>query len=146
GCVMRLILIRHGESEANVRRAFASASCTGLSERGLVQTRALVERLHLSGELDDCTVLLSSPITRARQTADALLDTLPPESVEIWEDLCEQHPGEADGLTWIDYNARYGGFDMQAFPDRPLAPGGESWGQFHERVRSCMFGLAEQFD
>lgn len=143
---MRLILIRHGESEANLRRAFAGASCTGLSERGVGQTQALVNRLRSSGEIDDCNALISSPLTRARQTATALLDALRVDSIEEWEDLCEQRPGEADGLTWTDYDARFGSFNMMTHQDRPIAPGGESWAEFHVRVQSCMVGFAERFD
>lgn len=143
---MRLILIRHGESEANVRRAFAGASCTGLSELGVAQTQALVNRLRSSGEIDDFNALVSSPITRAKQTAATLLDVLPVDAVEEWEDLCEQRPGEADGLRWVDYDARFGSFDMLMHQDRPIAPGGESWAGFCERVQTCMDGLAKRFN
>jgi broad specificity phosphatase PhoE len=51
-------------------------------------------------------------------------------------DLCEVHTGEADGLEWAEYGTRYGGFDMEAEPDRVFAPGGESWNSFHERVEA----------
>ncbi|MEZ5139311.1 MAG: hypothetical protein R2711_11255 [Acidimicrobiales bacterium] len=46
--------------------------------------------------------------------------------------LCEVHTGDADGMDWRDYNATLGSFDMEAEPDRPFAPGGESWNGFHE--------------
>ena len=51
----------------------------------------------------------------------------PPLVVRSDCDLCELHPGEADGLTWPEFVARYEEPDWDADPSRPLAPGGESW-------------------
>ena len=48
--------------------------------------------------------------------------------------LCELHPGEADGLTWGEFTERFGDPDWDADPDRPIAPGGESWSGFVQRV------------
>ena len=37
--------------------------------------------------------------------------------------LCEMHPGEADGLTWMQYEAAFQRpFDLVAEPDRAYAP------------------------
>ena len=54
------------------------------------------------------------------------------------------HLGEADGLTWQEYNANYGRFNMTAEPSRPFAPGAESWADVMTRVRECMQVLAGQ--
>src|SRR5712691_3076668 len=48
--------------------------------------------------------------------------------------LCEMHNGEADGLTWQEYDANYGRFDITAEPSRPFAPGVESWTDAMTRV------------
>jgi probable phosphoglycerate mutase len=87
-------------------------------------------------------VLLSSTTARARQTADilAVAQDRVPKSVDC--DLCELHPGAADGLTVDEYTARYGSFDWLAEPDRPVAPGGESWNEFVTRVPRTMHRLA----
>lgn len=150
---MRLVLIRHGEAEAGLRGVIAGqAGCTGLTEHGVDQARALADRLRASGELDDCRTLLSSPLARARQTALVLAEALPAAAVEEVPDLCELLPGEADGLTWQAYEERYGRFDrgelddaLMRSPDRPFAPGGESWNTFRARVRSTLRGLADRF-
>jgi broad specificity phosphatase PhoE len=143
---VRLVLIRHGESEHLSRELVAcNAGCTGLTERGFAQARALAERLRASGELGDCAALLSSPVLRARQTAAVLADVLPVAAVEEDCGLCELHPGEADGLTREDYRARSGAFDLPAFPDRPFAPGGESWNQVVARVRGTLDRLAKRY-
>ena len=41
--------------------------------------------------------------------------------------LWEMHLGQADGLTWLEYDAKYGSFNITAEPSRPFAPGAESW-------------------
>jgi broad specificity phosphatase PhoE len=144
---MRLILIRHGESEHSLSGIIAGGSgCTGLTERGVRQVRALGDRLSDTGELSDCAALLSSPWKRARQTAEILKNALSVKLIEEDPSLCELHPGEADGLSREDYRARYGAFDLQAFPDRPFALGGESWSKFIERVQTILLRLANRFN
>jgi probable phosphoglycerate mutase len=144
---VRLILIRHGESHHTLRGVIGGAiGCAGLTERGIRQAWALAERLRATGELDDCRALLSSPWPRARQTADILAPALSAGVVEEEPNLCEVNPGEADGLAWEDYRARYGDFDLQSSPSRPFAPGGESWDDFIRRARVALDGLRERFD
>src|SRR5712691_1614469 len=80
---MRLVLIRHGESEHECRGIIAGASgCRGLTERGFQQTYALADRLRATGDLQECRALLCSPILRARQTAAVLAGALPVGAVE----------------------------------------------------------------
>ena len=144
---MRLILIRHADAWHEMHGVIAGlAGCTGLTDRGITQARTLARRLRTTGELGDCGALLSSPVLRARQTAEIVATALPVRSIEIDGDLCEVHPGEADGLTWHAYRERYGSFDLASFPDRPFAPGGESWSDFVQRVRSTLARLASRFD
>jgi broad specificity phosphatase PhoE len=143
---MRLILIRHGESDHTQRGIIAGvAGCTGLTERGVAQVHRLAHRLAATGELRDCAMHLASPVPRARQTAEILATGFPQRTVEIDCGLGERHPGAADGLSWDGYLARYGGFDLPSQPDRPFAPGAESWSEFVARVRGTLDRLAEQF-
>ncbi len=98
---MRLVLIRHAASHHSAQGIIADiAGCTGLTEGGWAQARALADRLRATGEVSDCHTLLCSPVPRARQTADVLAAALPVTAVEIDDDLREVHPGEADGLSW----------------------------------------------
>jgi probable phosphoglycerate mutase len=144
---MRLVLIRHGESEHAFCGVIADVcGCTGLTERGTKQAQALADRLRATGEFNDCRVLLSSPVLRARQTAAILAPALSLERIEEDDNLCEVRPGEADGLSWEVYRARYGAFDLAVYPNRPIAPGGECWSAFLDRVRATHQRLAERFD
>lgn len=143
---MRLVMVRHGESHHGLRGVIGGAAgCTGLTERGAQQARALADRLQATGELGLVATLVSSPWPRARETAALLVPAMPSAAVELEAGLCELDPGEADGLSWEDYRVRYGGFDLQEFPDRPFAPGGESWTAYTDRVESTLRRLAERF-
>src|SRR6266478_4708967 len=118
----RLMLVSHGEGWANVDGVIAGPSgCAGLTELGRRQVRALSARWTKTGFRPD--VLVSSPVRRARETADRLAAAMP--GLVVTEDcaLCEMHLGEADGLTWVEYGTRYGQFDLEAEPSRPFAPG-----------------------
>lgn len=143
---MRLILIRHGESDHVIRNVIAGqVSCRGLSERGFKQAELLAQRFAVTHEVSDCQVLLCSPVLRARQTAEVLAKTLPVGLIEQDCDLCELHPGEADGLSWETYRATYGAFDLLTSPTRAFAPGAESWEEFVEWVRATLERLATRF-
>jgi probable phosphoglycerate mutase len=91
-------------------------------------------------------VLLASVLPRAIETASIVAPGLGLEIASQECDLCELHTGEADGLTWTEYAARYGSFDMEDEPDRVFAPAGESWNGFHERVRRTLERVARDYE
>jgi probable phosphoglycerate mutase len=144
---MRLLLIRHAASQHSVLGRVADIrTCTGLTELGVQQAHRLAHRFRASGEAGDCQLLLSSPVRRARQTADILIPNLNPDLVTDDHALREIHPGCADGLRWQDYQATYGGFDLIAEPRRVFAPEGESWQAFLERVQATLLRLANEYE
>jgi probable phosphoglycerate mutase len=87
-------------------------------------------------------VLIASVLPRAIETAEIIAPGLGLEVSDHDCDLCEVHTGEADGVDWSQYNDLFGSFDMEAEPDRPFAPGGDSWNGFHERVGRTLERLA----
>ena len=128
----RILFVRHAESNVTVSQVVGGElTCTGLSGLGFRQAERLRDRL--TNERTTADVLLSSPLPRARQTAEIIAPALgvPIESVP---DLEEHRPGEADGCPFIDFPERFGMFDFRAEPDRPFAPGGETLRQFYDRV------------
>ena len=74
-----------------------------------------------------------------------LARALPAGPIEEDCDLCELHPGAADGLSWEAYRATYGAWNLLISPTRPFAPGAESWVEFAQRVRATLERLAERF-
>jgi probable phosphoglycerate mutase len=142
---MRLILVRHGDAYAGFHGIIGGhRGCKGLTPLGRRQAEAL--RDHLAGtNRVHADVLFASELPRAIETATIIAPALEMETFGREDTLCELHPGESDGLTWTEYAARYGSFDMEAEPERVFAPGGESWTTFHERVRGMLDRLAEEF-
>jgi broad specificity phosphatase PhoE len=119
--------------------------CTGLTPHGRAQAEALRDHLADSGRVR-ADVLLASVLPRAIETASIIAPGLGLEISGHECDLCELHTGEADGLTWTEYAARYGSFDMEAEPDRVFAPAGESWNSFHERVQRTLERVARDYE
>ena len=144
---MRLLLIRHGASHHSAAGLIAMPrDCAGLTDAGLAQVGALARRLAVTGELADTATLLTSPVRRARETADLLRPAFPAATVARQPGLMELLPGAADGLTLARYRAAYGDWDPVARPARPFAPGGESWQDFLARARATLDTLAARHE
>jgi 2,3-bisphosphoglycerate-dependent phosphoglycerate mutase len=141
----RLVLIRHGESRSTVDRVVGGhEGCGGLTDRGVLQAKALYERLARTGELAGTSALLTSVLPRAIQTAEIIAPALGGLAAEQQCELCEIHPGdEADGLSWEEFGARYRPEGLAGGnPFTPMAPGGESWGSFYVRVGEALLRAA----
>lgn len=141
---MRLVLIRHGDAHAGFTGVIGGErGCAGLTATGRAQAEVLCAHLSSTGRLK-ADVLLASTIPRAVETAEIIAPGLGFLDFGRRCDLCEVHTGDADGLDWVEYDRRYGGFDMEAEPDRLFAPEGESWNGFHARVGQAMEDLAAE--
>ncbi|QXC59102.1 histidine phosphatase family protein [Aquihabitans sp. G128] len=141
---MHLVLVRHGDAHAGFHGPIAGPKgCQGLTPLGRRQAEALREHLATTGRVQ-ADVLIASVLPRAIETAEIIAPGLGLELSERDCDLCEVHTGEADGVDWSLYNERFGSFDMEAEPDRPFAPGGDSWNGFHDRVSRTFERLARE--
>jgi probable phosphoglycerate mutase len=136
----RLVLIRHGEAYCNARGVVGGpVGCGGLTELGRAQAMELRDRLIKSQEFADAVALYTSVLPRSIETARIISPGLPSSLVATQDcNLCELHPGEADGLTWDEMVAQFGGPDWDRDPDAPFSPGGESWTGFYERCRGAL--------
>ncbi|SRR5581483_6853287 len=143
---MRLLLVRHGDAHAGFGGVISGRTgCAGLTDLGRRQAAALHDHLASSGRVR-ADVLLASELPRAIETASIIAPGLGLPTFARECDLCEVHPGTADGLTWTEYATRYGSFDMEAEPDRVFAPEGESWNSFHQRVRTMLDRVAREYE
>lgn len=141
----RVVLIRHGESDAQVAGLVSGHStCTGLSDLGAKQARALADCLAHSGEFADADVIYTSLLPRAQQTAAAIMEAVGSPPVRQSCDWCEIHPGVAEGLTWDEMRVR---FPPSGNPYDPVArrlPEMETWAEMFERVgRSLQAAVGE---
>ena len=96
----RFLLMRHGQSTANVSGLIASSpevarAAYGITEAGRAEVREQVRIALDSGELERGARVVSSPLLRARQSADVAADLLG-SRVEIQEALLERHFGSLD--------------------------------------------------
>ena len=129
---IRIVLVRHGQSMATVRRVVGGPKGdTGLSDLGREQATKLRDRLQRTGEIA-ADVVGASVLPRAIETAEIVF---PGRDVRTDCDWCELHPGECDGMVWDDYVATYDSGPPDA--DRPMSPGGESLRTFDARVRQA---------
>lgn len=121
-----LILVRHGESTANAAGQLVGHLDAPLTERGLAQAKTL------GPVLGDVVRVVSSPLERARATAEALGTGLPVEIDDRW---VEVDYGEFDGRPLesvpADVWARWRSDAMFRLP------GGESLAEVGTRVRSA---------
>lgn len=138
----RLLLVRHGESNATVQRIVGGAKgCTGLSELGRQQAARLRDRLRVGAE-PAVEVLYTSPMPRAVETAAILNEALRLDTL-VEADLEEHRPGEADGLRWDEVAARFGPYEGERYPHRRLAPGAESPAEFQHRVSHALYRVID---
>lgn len=146
----RLVLIRHGEAQCNVDQVVGGPTgCTGLSDLGRRQAAALAARLRNSGELAGTDILYASTLPRAVETAETIAPVLGGLVVKRDDDLCELHPGAADGITWEEFRARYTWPASSSADEtyyRPIAPGAESWADFSVRIGRALTRLAANHD
>lgn len=129
---MRLIIVRHGESEWNRIGRYQGQLDAPLSELGLRQAEALAERLR--NEAFD--VIFTSPLQRASKTAEAIARRH--SAVPYFEDvaLLEIHHGEWQGLYTDDVKTRFaeGLHEWRHHPTRSQMPAGESFSNVLKRV------------
>ncbi|HJQ85056.1 MAG TPA: histidine phosphatase family protein [Candidatus Binatia bacterium] len=92
----RLVLIRHGESEGNRDRAFTRTPDVPITDAGRTQARAAADWV---AERYRPSRIVSSPFTRARQTAAILAERLL-VPVAIEEDLRERSYGDLAGRPY----------------------------------------------
>ena len=101
---MRLVFIRHGESEGNAQGRLQGQAEFLLSEEGRTQCRRLHERFQR--EDFHPTHIYSSSLGRAVETARIVTISWPVPIV-YWDDLKELDFGIFTGLTWDEIGAKY---------------------------------------
>jgi 2,3-bisphosphoglycerate-dependent phosphoglycerate mutase len=133
----RIFLARHGQTFHNAAAGESYVDADRLDPTGLEQARRLGRLLGAR----DVTAVVTSPLARARQTAEAVAETLgcPLEEderlIEIVPPAQLQDEPEREAEHWSVYMARHAG-------DETYAVGGaESFAAVMERVR----GVVESF-
>jgi len=127
----RLLLIRHGETAWNSDAVYRGRANVPLSRRGRAQAEALGKRLSPEG----VSRILTSPLDRARETAEAIGHACN-LAAELCEDLTDIDCGEWQGLSDAELKERYPDLRRVWFhaPHTVTLPDGESLDNVRERA------------
>lgn len=126
------LFIRHGQTDWNLQRKAQGAVDIPLNATGRAQAREAAAALRLLGP----TRIVSSDLSRARETAEILAAELGIARIDLEPDLREVSFGELEGASW---NADFARFYAGAFTPR----GGESFESFRDRTKR---GLARALE
>lgn len=133
---MRLILVRHGQTNHNRDSIALGRDDVPLNDLGLRQAEALGE--HLASET--IAAVYASPLQRAARTAQAIASRHG-IGVTTEGDLVEMEVGDLDGLPYPEIRERFPGvierWLSESGPEHPF-PGGESLVQVAERAWSAV--------
>jgi broad specificity phosphatase PhoE len=138
-----LLLIRHGQSVGNAADRIQGINDEPLTDLGRRQARVLANRLQRC----ELAGLYSSPLLRARETAD-IIGAVHELAVVLKEGLQEYNPGVVTGLCWEEVQAQYPEIAKRWAEDSwhvPI-PGEEGVDVFLSRVLSTMDEIVARHD
>jgi broad specificity phosphatase PhoE len=129
-----LLLVRHAETDDNVSMRLSGWTDTDLSPRGESQIELLAD--HFNRQHGHIDALYSSPLIRARRTAEAIGALTGHEPI-LMDDLREMYFGELDGRPFEELREAYAQLleaDENSEVDDFVWPSGESRSGFTARV------------
>ena len=123
-----LVLVRHGQSEWNLKNLFTGWKDPNLTELGVTEAVAAGRRLKDEGLSFD--VAFTSALTRAQKTLDLALNEMGQSGIPVTKNLAlnERDYGDLSGLNKDDARAKWGEDQVHVWRrsyDVP-PPGGES--------------------
>lgn len=101
-----IALVRHGETEWNRQHRWQGRQGVGLNETGRAQAAGAAPVLRGG----DWSWMVSSPLERARQTAEIIAAGLEPftaADIDTDDGLVERAYGEAEGMASVEANRRW---------------------------------------
>ncbi|MGW0958825.1 bifunctional RNase H/acid phosphatase [Streptomyces gelaticus] len=145
GAPATFVLLRHGETALTPEKRFSGSggSDPELSAAGRHQAERIAQALAARGTIEE---IVSSPLRRCRETADAVAARLGLE-VRIEDGLRETDFGAWEGLTFDEVRERYGP-DLDAWlASAKVAPtgGGESFAEVTRRVAAARDRLTARY-
>jgi uncharacterized phosphatase len=126
-------LLRHGQTDWNINFLLQGVTDIPMNQTGVEQVKLAAKAINR----DDWDLILTSPLGRARQTAEIILDHVGFDDVIEHELLIERSFGEAEGLSHEQWRERYANLDE--------IPGGESRSQLASRSQLLLDTVARDF-
>ncbi|MBR5411331.1 MAG: histidine phosphatase family protein [Clostridia bacterium] len=137
---MRLLIIRHGESEADILRVHEGRADFPLTERGIRQAKAMAAWAAKDYSIDR---IYASTLKRAAQTARCLSEATG-VPVESEPDLMEFNNGLLAGLPFDEADKKYPG--VPDLPPDKAVYGQESKVEFRARAEKVLAKLLNRMD
>jgi len=130
-----MYIVRHGETELNVIKAFQGHTDSALTARGKRQARENANRLKSAG----CQQIISSDLPRAKHTA-AIISEILNIPVQTDSNLREVWFGGWDGMADADIQQQFPDLWQQRIELKWQFNGydGESYEAAHERARTWL--------
>jgi uncharacterized phosphatase len=126
-------LLRHGQTDWNINFLLQGVTDIPMNETGMEQVRLAARAIRAN----DWDVVITSPLTRAKQTAEIIASQVGFDEVLEHELLIERSFGEAEGLSHEQWRAKYSNLDE--------IPGGESRTQLAARSRLLLDHISSEF-
>lgn len=137
----KIYIVRHCEAEGNVRRIFQGLTDLDITPLGVLQLKKLSERfrdIHIDR-------VLSSPLLRARKTAEAIIGE---KNIKLETDqgLIELNGGVIEGKTYDRIYSEYPDFkEMWLNHPEDFAPeNGEQMTVAYERIWNAVLRIAKE--
>jgi uncharacterized phosphatase len=126
-------LLRHGQTDWNIDFRLQGVTDIPLNETGIGQARLAAEVISAA----DWDLILTSPLSRAKDTAQIVATAHGFEDFRVEPLLLERSFGEAEGLGHDEWRAKYS--------DTNSVPGGESLAELEARSWKLLELFAENF-
>jgi broad specificity phosphatase PhoE len=128
--VTTLTLVRHGETDWNLRRLIQGSTDIPLNDTGRRQAQEAAERLRERLTEDAPIVVASSDLSRARETAAIIAAEFAVPGPQTYPQLRERNYGDAEGVDIGEFRERWGDWD------HAVVPRAEAWSDVRIRALS----------
>lgn len=109
-------LFRHGQTDWNIDFRLQGTTDIAMNETGVQQVFRASEVLKAQG----WDLILTSPLGRAKHTAELLSEALGLDAATVSDQLTERSFGVAEGLTYEQWQQQYEGIDFIPGAEREI--------------------------
>lgn len=140
---MNIYLLRHGETDWNKQGRIQGHTDIHLNQQGRIQIARAAESL--AGVCPDMDVILCSPLSRARESAEIVAEQLhyPKDRIMVEPLLIERSFGEAEGLTVAEREQKYPNYHYSDI--RCVFPKMESYEELMGRAGSVLRKITDTY-
>jgi len=136
---VRVIFIRHGESTTNAGAVCEDVALVELTERGWQQARDLA-----AGWTETPDLIVTSPYTRARQTAQPTIELFPQVPVEVWpiQEFMSLEPIRWNRTTFEERRPFSDSYWRSCDPNWSDGPAAETFATLLQRTEDALMRLS----